>query len=106
MSKVTPQQKQALIHLARRYAPAVCEIVERGAVDDISIFTDREAALLDEFAATITSGVVRDYPDYMARDENINADAELAVHMIADLLAEYRQEQAPNSSVSQSGKQS
>ena len=91
MSKFTPQQKHALLHLARAYAPAVHAVVSRGAADEVAVYSDGDAALLDEFAAKITTWVVRDYPDYAGKDENVNADAELAVHMIADVLAEYRQ---------------
>jgi hypothetical protein len=44
---------------------------------------------LDGFAETLTSRVLRDFPDYAGRDENIHADAEMVVHMVADVIADY-----------------
>jgi hypothetical protein len=90
MSKVTPQQKHALVDLARRYAPEVHTVVSRGADDDVTIDTDAEAALLDDFADRVAALVLRDHPDHAGADEDVNADAELAVHMIADVVADFR----------------
>lgn len=92
MSKFTPPQKQALVELARKYAPAVHLIVTRGGEEDVTIESDDEAALLENFADKVTTMVMRDFPDHAGKDEDIHADAELAVNMIADVLADYRGE--------------
>jgi hypothetical protein len=90
MSKFTPEQKQALLNLTRRYAPNLYPIVGRGPADDVTVLSDEEAVLLDDFASRVTTLVIRDFPDHEGKDEDINADAELVVHMIADILSEHR----------------
>jgi hypothetical protein len=61
---VVTKQKQTLVELAYRYAPAVHLVVTRGGNAEVTAESDYEATL--------------------------HADAELVVHMIADLLADYR----------------
>jgi hypothetical protein len=90
MSRFTPQQKQALVALAKQYSPEVHRVITRGDVDEVTIESREEATLLEAFADSITTQVMRDYPDHAGRDEDIHADAELSVHMIADVLADYR----------------
>jgi hypothetical protein len=90
MSKFTPEQKQALVNLTQRYAPGLYPVVSRGPADDVTVLSDEEADLLDDFAARVTTLVVRDFPDHSGQDEDINADAELVVHMIADIITEHR----------------
>jgi hypothetical protein len=89
MSKFTSTQKKAFLDLAQRYNAIVFAIVERGSEDEISIRSSEEADALDGFAETLTSLVMRDFPDYAGRDENIHADAELVVHMVTDILADH-----------------
>lgn len=89
MSKVTPQQKIAFVTLAGRYSPPVRAIVARGGADEISIANREEAAVLDEFADGICARVLKDFPDYEGRHADINADAELVVHLVADILSEH-----------------
>ena len=88
MSKVTLEQKRALAELSKRYSPPVYAIVARGADDEIRIQSREEAALIDEFANNICSLVLKDHPNYTGRDADINADAELVVHLVAGVLAE------------------
>lgn len=90
MSKFTIQQKAALLHLAGLYNPAAQEIVKRGGPEEVSIDSSEEGKILDDFADKVCVLVSRDYPDYLGRDEDINADAQMVVHMISKVLAEYR----------------
>jgi len=89
MSRFTSQQKQAFLSLARRYSPAVYEVIKQGDPQEISVSSQDEAIVLDDFADKVCALVVRDHPDYAGRDEDINADAELVVKMVASVLAEY-----------------
>jgi len=52
------------------------------------VFNKEEAILLNNFASTICEHVVKDHPDVEGVDENINADAEMAVYMVTDVLSE------------------
>jgi hypothetical protein len=88
MSRFTPQQKEAFLNLTRRYSPASYEIVNRGAADGISVWSHEEAKTLDEFADRICAQVGRDHPDYLGRDEDINADAQMIVHTVSKILAD------------------
>lgn len=90
MSKFTVQQKEALLHISRLYNPSVHEIVNRGGAEDISIKSSEEGKILDDFADKVCALVGRDYPDYLGRDEDINADAQMVVGMISKVLAEYQ----------------
>lgn len=90
MSKFTVQQKEALLHLSRLYSPPVHEIVNRGGAEDVSIKSSEEGKILDDFADKVCMLVGRDYPDYLGRDEDVNADAQMVVGMISKVLAEYQ----------------
>jgi hypothetical protein len=88
MSRFTAVQKAAFSALAKRYSPAVHAVVSRGDAESIEVRSREEAALLDEFADRICGMVQRDHPDYDGSDEDINADAELVVHMVSNVLAD------------------
>ena len=89
MSRVTQQQKDAFLALARRYSPPVHSLVLRGGADEIVVKSRHEAAVLDESASGICTRVRQDYPDYEGKDADVNADAELIVHLVADILADH-----------------
>ncbi|MET0387002.1 MAG: hypothetical protein ABW321_13635 [Polyangiales bacterium] len=90
MHEFTTAQKAALLRLTHRYAPEAHAVVSRGGEDDVTVHSDADAALLDDFAERVVDLVLRDFPDYAGKDENVHADAELVVHMIADILAEHQ----------------
>ena len=88
MSNFTEEQKKAFVSLAQRYDQPVFEIVNRGNNVEIYVVSEEEAKILDEFSSKICGLVVKDYPDHEGKDEDINADAEMVVHMISDILSE------------------
>ena len=88
MSNFTIEQKGAFLSLAEEYDPRVYEIVARGGSTEISISSEDEALLLDKFSATICERVIKDHPDIQGADEDINADAEMLVFMVTDILSE------------------
>lgn len=92
MSRFTLQQKEAFLHLARLYSPAVYEIVKHGGAEDLSIRSSEEGKILDDFADLVCTLVGRDYPDHPGRDADINADAQMVVGMVSKVLAEYQLE--------------
>ena len=89
MSNITPEQKAVLVELATRYSPPVRDLLMRGADDQVLVNSRAEAAMLDEFANNICSHVVRDHPNHAGSDEEVNANAELSVHLIANILHEH-----------------
>lgn len=88
MSNFTEEQKSAFLFLAKKYDIEVYEIASRGDMAEIKVLSEEEALLLNKFASTICEVVVKDYPDIDGADENINADAEMVVFMVADILLE------------------
>ncbi len=88
MSNFTEEQKNAFLYLSEKYDQPVFQIVNRGAVNEIYLETREEANIIDKFSDKICTLVVKDYPDHEGTDENINADAEMVVHMISNILAE------------------
>ncbi len=88
MSNFTKEQKIAFLSLAEEYDLKVYEIISRGGPTEIVVSTQDEASLLNTFASTICEVVVKDHPDIDGVDENINADAEMAVYMVTDILSE------------------
>lgn len=47
-----------------------------------------EAVMLEAFSSKICDLVLKDYPDYDGKDEDINADAEMVTYMVADILSQ------------------
>jgi hypothetical protein len=92
MSKFTREQKAALLGLAERYGPEILAVAKRGGAEDVSVLNRDEALLFERFADGIVAKVFRDHSDVEGEHGDINADAELVVHMIADVLAEYERE--------------
>jgi hypothetical protein len=88
MSNFTGQQKKAFLFLSEKYDPAVYAIVARGMETEISVSSRDEAVLLDKFSEKICGFVINDYPDIDGDDEDINADAEMVVFMISDVLSD------------------
>ena len=88
MSNFTKEQKSAFLSLAEEYDLKVYEIISRGDPSEIAVSNKEEAMLLNNFASTICELVVKDHPDVEGVDENINADAEMAVYIVTDLLSE------------------
>lgn len=88
MSNFTEEQKSAFLFLAKKYDIEVYEIASRGDMSEIKVLSEEEALLLNKFASTICEVVVNDCPYIDGADENINADAEMAVFMVADILLE------------------
>jgi len=89
MSNVTTEQKDVFLELAARYSAPVHALVARGRNAQILIQSRSEAATLDEFANNIVAMVLHDHQDYAGADEGIHANAELVVHIVADLLHEH-----------------
>ena len=88
MSKFTPEQKKAFLLLSEQYDEKVYSIIKRGEPDEICVESKEEAVILENFSNKICALVVKDYPDHTGKDEDINADAELIVHMISDVIAD------------------
>ena len=88
MSNFTKEQKAAFLSLARKYDPQVFEMVNRGNEIEICVGSAEEANRLEIFSTEICSLVIKDFPDHDGVDEDINADAEMVVHMISDILSE------------------
>jgi hypothetical protein len=88
MNNFTAEQKKAFLSLSKKYDLKVYEIAARGGPTEISILSEEEAMLLDKFSSKICELVIKDYPDIEGDDEDINADAEMLVHMISDILSE------------------
>lgn len=88
MSNFTKEQKIAFLSLAEEYDLNVYEIISKGGPNEINVSNQDEAALLNAYASTICELVVKDHPDIDGVDENINADAEMVVYMVADILSE------------------
>jgi hypothetical protein len=88
MSNFTKEQKSAFLSLAEEYDLKVYELISRGGSTEITVTTEEEAMLLNKFASTSCELVVKDHPDVEGVDENINADAEMAVYMVTDVLFE------------------
>lgn len=59
-------------------------------VEDISIRSSEEGKILDEFGGEVCTVLGHDHPNYLGRDADINADAQMAVGMISKVLAEYQ----------------
>lgn len=88
MSDFTIEQKSAFSVLAKKYNETVYGIVSREGQTEVCIQSNEEAKALDEFSNSICSLVIKDFPDIEGKDEDINADAEMVVFMIADILSE------------------
>ena len=88
MSNFTEEQKSAFLSLSKKYDQQVFQIINRGTATEIYVESKEEAQIIDEFSNKICALVVKDYPDYEGKDEDINADAEMIVHMISDVLSE------------------
>ena len=88
MSNVTKEQKQAFLHIAESYNTDVYDIIRRGSSDEIIISSQSDADKLEEFSGKVCDLVFKDYPDIEGKHEDINADAEMIVHIIADVLTE------------------
>jgi len=58
-SRFIVQQKEALLHVARLYSPAVYEIANRDGREDISIRSSEEGKVLDDFADKVYALVAR-----------------------------------------------
>lgn len=86
---LSPEQKRAFLNLAKRYDERVWRILSRGAADEVVIASDADAACLESFADGIVDKVVRDLPDAYGADADLHADAEMAAHRFADLVAAY-----------------
>jgi hypothetical protein len=68
----------------------VKEILLRGNDEEIIIMNQKEVEEMKIFAENIVNWVFTDYPDYMGKDEDINADAEKAVFIISNVLSDYK----------------
>jgi len=88
MSNFTKEQKEAFVYLSEKYDQQVFKIVNRGADNEIYIESEEEAKIIDEFSNKICALVIKDYPDHERKDEDINADAEMIVHMVSDILSD------------------
>ena len=88
MNTFTEEQKKALLVLSEKYDSKVYEIVSRGRSTEISIFSKAEAVLLEQFSSRVCGLVIKDNPDITGRDIDINADAEMIVHLVSDVLYE------------------
>ena len=88
MSNFTKEQKKAFLSLSEKYDLKVYEMASRGGPTEINISSEEEAMLLDQFSSKICELVIKDYPDIDGNDEDINADAEMLVHMVSDILSE------------------
>ncbi|WP_166840755.1 hypothetical protein [Rheinheimera pleomorphica] len=87
MSEFTKEQHSAFLALAKKYDKNVFALFgkQQGA---ISVSNAEEAALLGNFSGKVCDWVLNDNPDYDAKDEDINADAEMVSFMLADILAD------------------
>lgn len=88
ISNFTKDQKSAFLHLAEEYDLKVYEIASKGSPTEIAVSSEEEALLLNKFASIICERVNKDLPDTEGVDENISADAEMAVFMVTDILSE------------------
>lgn len=88
MSNFTKEQKLAFLSLAEVYDKKVYEIVSRGNSTEITVVSKDEAEVLESFSSKVCELVIKDYPDIDGADEDINADAEMVVHMVSDILTE------------------
>ncbi|GAB2190049.1 hypothetical protein MAH1_16570 [Sessilibacter sp. MAH1] len=88
MSNFTKEQKSAFLSLAEEYDVKVYEIISKGGPTEIIVSNKEEAMLLNNFASTICQLVVKNHPDIEGVDEDINADAEMIVYLVTDVLTE------------------
>ncbi|WP_288129439.1 hypothetical protein [Microbulbifer sp.] len=88
MSNFTKEQKLAFLSLAEAYDKKVYEIVSKGDSTEILVTSKDEAEALENFSSKVCGLVVKDHPDIDGVDEDINADAEMVVHMVSDILNE------------------
>ncbi|GAB2198997.1 hypothetical protein [Sessilibacter sp. MAH4] len=88
MSNLTKEQKSAFLSLAEAYDVKVYEIISRDGPTELTVSTKEEAMLLNNFASTICQLVVKNHPDIEGVDEDINADAEMIVYIVTDVLTE------------------
>lgn len=88
MSNFTKEQKSAFLSLAEEYDVKVYEIISKGSPTEIIVSNKEEAMLLNNFASTICQLVVKNHPDIEGVDEDINADAEMIVYLVTDVLTE------------------
>jgi hypothetical protein len=86
MSNFTKEQKAAFLSLAEMYDEAVYKIAHGCNSTEIFVHTREEANALDKFSSRICGLVYKDHPDIAGADEGINADAEMVVYMISDIL--------------------
>ncbi len=85
---MTKEQKSAFLSLSEEYDLKVYEIVSKGSATEVMVSSEEEAILLNGFASKICELVIKDYPDIDGVDESINADAEMIVYMISNILSE------------------
>ncbi|WP_444930450.1 hypothetical protein ACJJIF_01290 [Microbulbifer sp. SSSA002] len=88
MSNFTKEQKLTFLALAEAYDKKIYDIASQGDSCCIEITSKGEAESLAFFSSKICALVFKDYPDITGKDEDINADAEMVVHMISDILSE------------------
>ncbi len=88
MSNFTKEQKAAFLALSKVYDNKVYEVVLRGNDTEINILSEDEGQLLEDFSRRIYDLVIKDFPNIEGEHEDINADAEMLVHMISDILSE------------------
>lgn len=60
MSHFTSEQRQALIRIARRYAPAVHALASRNSAAPSTVDEPDASAMIDEFASEIVAVLRRD----------------------------------------------
>ncbi len=88
MSNFTKEQKSAFLSLAEEYDVKVYEIISKGSPTEIIVSNKEEAMLLNNFASTICQLVIKNHPDLEGVDEDINADAEMIVYIVTDVITE------------------
>ena len=88
MSNFTKEQKSAFLSLAEHYDRKAYEIASKGRPTEISVSSKEEALLLNQFASNLCERVIKDHPDFEGDDEDVNADAEMVVFMVSDILSE------------------